>query len=415
MPYIRKTTDIFISPEMESVLHQIQSKSEVASLLLKSRIPNEILVDNPINYIGVSSSDCTKISYLPKERFDTEDVWRTSKRIFCKPGAFVKKIFKDISEREVENFSTLYRNVQTTPVFEMKIVEGEELRKWYYYENYYDQSSSLGASCMKHRSCQRYMELYVKNPNKIKMLCMVNGDRLIGRALLWYGMSVDGTSYNVLDRIYTVCDEDYVFHFRKWADDNGFLYKKEQKWNNTLFFLSKDSETLKRGNIVLDNIDFESYPYMDTFKFLDKSTKTLYNYLPKDLDNIITISLSDGGYAGDEYLCEDGITHLYCYRNEMTFVRNRDIWTVVSNVVYSSVFDVNILRDDAVYSDELRDWIYVDPNLNNMDMINQLLEKNQRSEDRIRSIRDRHRDRASSSMYTWFEMAADHFIESATF
>lgn len=391
MPYIRKTSDIFISPEFEAVLVQMTT-SEVARLLLKQRHPVETLVDNHVNYIGVSSADRTKISYLTKDRFDTEDVWRTSKRIYAKPGSFIRKIFKDISDKEVELFSILYRNIQSVPVFQFKVVQGEDVRKWYHHHNYYDQSSSLGNSCMKHSSCQKYMDIYVQNPNQVKMLCMMNGGLLVGRALMWHGMTDGEKTYDVLDRIYTINDEEYLYHFRKYADDNGFIYKKEQKWNNTMFFLSKGQESLIRGHIKLDHSDFATYPYMDTFKFLDRTTNTIYNHIPENVD-IITISGGEGHYQPHDFLREDGLNHTYWYPHEMVYIKDRKIWTVCNGVVYSEIYDAHILRTDAVYHDELRDWIYVDPNLNEWEMIRTTVER-KKTEDAIRqkkfdSIRNR--------------------------
>ena len=68
MAYIRKTTDILTSYDLDLVLEQIKDNSEVARLLLKKRHPIENLVDKHINYISISNSDKTKISYLTPER-----------------------------------------------------------------------------------------------------------------------------------------------------------------------------------------------------------------------------------------------------------------------------------------------------------------------------------------------------------
>ena len=118
MAYIRKTTDILTSHELDFVLEQIKDNSEVARLLLKKRHLIESLQENHVNYISISNSDKTKISYLTSERSQSiinsspygessDELWSSSRRFHVKPGAFISKIFKDISSREIEIFSTL--------------------------------------------------------------------------------------------------------------------------------------------------------------------------------------------------------------------------------------------------------------------------------------------------------------------
>ena len=71
MAYERKTIDIFISDELRDFLSQIAHDSVVASLLLKRRHVKEDLVDEPVNYISISSVDKSKISYLTQERINS--------------------------------------------------------------------------------------------------------------------------------------------------------------------------------------------------------------------------------------------------------------------------------------------------------------------------------------------------------
>ena len=62
MPYQRKTKDVHIHPRLLEVLNRIANRSEVAKLLLKSKISKEDLVDDPIDYIAISKEECDKIS-----------------------------------------------------------------------------------------------------------------------------------------------------------------------------------------------------------------------------------------------------------------------------------------------------------------------------------------------------------------
>lgn len=362
---------LYISSEMKLILAQMKEQSNLAKILLDEDIDIDILADDYVNYISVSTVDVSKISYLPKDRVESDiDLWSSKKRIYAKPGTFLRKVFKNITDREVEIFSTIYRNIQLTKGIDFQIVEGEDIRMWYLHENYLNQSSSLGNSCMKYESCQKYMDIYTKNNSNIKMLCVFNDGLLVGRALLWYGVVDNSTTYNILDRVYTINDEEYMYHFKKWADDNGFFYKKEQKWNNTLFFVSNGVDKIIRGSIKLSNTDFKTYPYLDTFKFLDKKNNTVYNYIPIDNDNIITISGAEGSPQSFDFLKEDGLTNLFWYSSDMVYVGYKNIWTHKVEVVKSKIYDTYILKTETVYNNDISDWIYLDDSLNNWDEIN---------------------------------------------
>jgi hypothetical protein len=364
MAYTRKTSDIITSYDLDCVLEQIKDNSEVARLLLKQRHPIENLVDNHINYISISNSDKTRISYLTPERLDAllsngEDVWTSSKRFHIKPGAFISKIFKNIHPKEVENFSQLFRNVQTKITTNFKIVSGSNIPHYYHYQSYLSESGSLGNSCMKYDSCQDYLDLYTDNTDKISMLVMTTDDRrLIGRALLW---SID--DMKIMDRIYTIDDETYQFHFKKWADDNGYLYKKEQKWNNTLFFESKGKTIYKEISFELKSFKFNHYPYMDTFKFLDTSDGVISN-IPRT-SNVRTLSSADGSTYEYDHLVMCEKSKLFYNYNDTTYLNYCQMRVHDGICVYSDVFDTSILREDAEYDPTINDWIFKDDDLNN--------------------------------------------------
>ncbi|NBO22792.1 hypothetical protein EBU94_05560 [bacterium] len=382
MAYIRKTSDLYVSPELHEVLEQIKPNSEVAKLLFKPRVPHEILVENHVNYISISKDDPTKISYLTSDKIQKfesgewpmDEIWTSSRRIKIKPGAFVKKLFKDISEVEIEKFSSLYRSVQTTGGFTFKVVKGSEILHYYHYNTYSKQDSSLGSSCMKHSSCQDWLSIYGDNQDSIQMLVMLDtNNQLLGRALLWNNCFVREKSdliqgVKIMDRIYTVNDENWTFHFKKWADDNGYFYKKEQKWNNTLFFESKGEEKFMEIDIQLNKTNYRRFPYLDTFKFLNRQTNTLHNYIPTEGD-IITLSSADGYHQSKDCLCMDGLTKLFHWKHDLVLVEYRGFLTHPDNVHYSSSNDCYILREDAVYDPKKRDYVFREDFLKNVEQI----------------------------------------------
>lgn len=365
MSYVRKTSDIITSNEFDYVLEQMKHNSQVANLLLKQRHSLDNLVDGHINYISISSSDNTKISYLTPERIDLllsngDDLWTSNKRFHVKPGAFVSKIFKNISPKEVEIFSTLFKNIQSDINMKFLVVSGSQIYNYYHYSSYLETNGSLGASCMKYDQCQSYLELYTTNPNLVKLLVLLDdNNKLIGRALLW-----EFSDNKIMDRIYTINDETYQYHFKKWATDNDYWHKKEQKWNNTLYFEKNGKVDFKELEIKLKNFDFEYYPYMDTFKFIDLKEGKLYNYHPSGI-KFHTISSAEGKIqSGSVFgICEK--TKLFYCSDSINYVPNRDMMVCSDFTVYSDIYGIYILREDAVYNSDLNDWIYQDEKLNN--------------------------------------------------
>lgn len=357
MAYERKTNDLFISDELRDTLKEIESESIVASLLLKKRHDKDELVDNPVNFISISRDDRTKISYLTSERMAdlSEDLyWTTSRRFQAKPGAFISKIFKGVSSKEVEKFSNLFRSQVLMPKFRFDIIKGESIRGYYHWESYSSDRGTLGASCMKHDNCQKYLDLYTDNTDQISMLCMFNEDGgLMGRALLW-----NFESYKIMDRIYTICDEDLSFHFKQWATKNGYLYKSEQNWFNTQQFeqVGQKKQTIKL-ELKIKNSSFKYYPYMDTFKFQDTNTGYLYNYLI-DSPNMRTLCSSDGSRYEHNYLRSDGVDNVLRYQGDCVWVEYTQFYTHCNNTQWSDINDQYILKKDVIHDDEINDFIF---------------------------------------------------------
>jgi hypothetical protein len=356
MTYERKTVDILVSDELKSILSEIEHDSLVAKILLKKRHSKESLVDDPINYISISTSDNTKISYLTSDRMskmEESEYWSSSRRFQTKPGSFVSKIFKDIPAKEVEKFSNLYKTFTKKSKFKFEVVSGTDIKKYYRYDSYQNDSGTLGSSCMKHDESQRLLDIYSDNTEQLSMLVMINEDGFLkGRALLW-----KFNSYKIMDRIYTICDEDYAFWFKKWATDNGYLFKSEQNWYNSLFFenIGGKKQELKL-KVSLENKKFEYYPYMDTFKFID-SDCNLYNYQPDGI-KFKTLCSTDGTKYGGDYLKFDGIDKVYRYSHESCYLEYLDIFTRSGNCYYSDVNDCYILVKDAVWIREINDYIF---------------------------------------------------------
>lgn len=376
MSYKIKKHGILLSDKFKSVLSEFESDSIVASLLLKKEHDEDDLVENPISFISISIDDVTKISYMTQDRMsivNPEEYWTSSRRFQTKPGVFISKIFKNISAKEVEKFSNLYKSHVSKPKFTFKIVCGESIREYYHYLSYVNDRGSLGVSCMKHDSCQDYLNIYVDNRDTAKMLVMLNDSGgLMGRALLW-----DFESYKIMDRIYTSSDEQLTFHFKRWASENGYLHKSDQNWFNTLFFeqVGQKKQELKL-KVKLKFNGYRTYPYMDTFKFIDIDSGDLYNYMPDGV-SFRTLCSTDGSKYDSNYLKFDSIDKILRYGDDSVFLDYINIWTSQGNANWSDINNQYILKRDCKYDRVVDDYVFDGEyeNLNNSIKYREALKK----------------------------------------
>lgn len=385
--YIRKTIDLYISDSLRDLLEQFKDESQVASLLLHKRLAKEDVVDGNVNFISISDSDKTKISYLTEDRIEkisqsaTDDYWTTSKRFHCKPGAFVTKLFNGISQKEIEKFSNLYKSFSDKKDFTMKVVSGQDIAKYYNQETYSSNSGTLGNSCMKYSRCQRFFKIYTENPDVISMLVMKSPTgSLIGRALVW---NIDGQK--VMDRIYTIQDDEYAVFFKQWAMKNDCVFKTHQNWNHTLQFDSKEETKEYKFAVKLKNYTFEYYPYLDTFKWINLNDGTIANY--KISEDFSVISNADG-QAHPHYMLEfDDISRDWQWRGNLFYLEDLNIRTNSNNLNHSETLGKWILKSESYYDEDLRDFFYTDSSKNDEKLVNERREIIKRINDEEKKFR----------------------------
>lgn len=357
MAYVRKTYDLFISDELKTILESIKSESVVADLLLKTRHSKEDLVEDPVNFISVSTQDSGRISYLTTERIgmiNEFEYWTSSRRFHVKPGGFISKFFKDISAKDIEVFSNLYRAEAKKPQFKFKVVNGEDIRRYYHYDYHANNNGSLGVSCMRYDSCQNLFDVYVENPDKISLLLMLDDrGQVMGRALLW-----NFDSNKIMDRIYSINDEQLSFYFKKWSTENGYYFKSQQNWHNSIQFERLgEGKKVFRFDIKLNNSDFKYYPYMDTFKFFNPDTGTFSNYRPEGRDHY-TLCSSDGSKYDWNYLEFDDYEKVYRHRGTVVRLQYLEMTAHPDRCNYSEIFDEYILSEHVEWREDIRDYVF---------------------------------------------------------
>lgn len=363
---------LHLSDGLVDVLTRIQDASVIAKQLLdlSEDLSSHPVRDDYADYISLSVDVDGMISFVSPSRVQAIrdkgsnfefDIWNSKMRYRSRPAAVVQKILQEFRSRDLEIFSNVFKSALGLTKFTFKQVSGSEIRDWYHYSCISELRGSLANSCMKYDHCQDYFRIYTQNVEKISMLLMVNSNnKLMGRALLWTFEDV-----KVMDRIYTIDDDELVYHFKHWAQENGYLYKPLQRWNNSLDFVENGQQVKKRFSIKLKFSRFSKYPYLDTFKFLDSRNGILTNHKTENTDMVLI--QADGGWSEADILTEDYIDGVYHHTSEMVpliyDINTRErleepVYTHSGNACYSSVNSQFIYNNHAKSDDILLDHIF---------------------------------------------------------
>ena len=234
--------------------------------------------------------------------------------------SLLKKSGQEVNPSELEDFVIKFNNAVKSKkenLFkDFQIVKREDIREYYLEDNYESSNHTLGASCMRYEKCQKYLDIYVKNPNQVSMVVLFSEkypEKIRGRALLWTDIKYkdlpdyDGKPF--MDRIYVNNSKDEEL-FKEFAKKNGFVYKRNQDFSKYGFLFNGEDAKITRLDVRLEYNSFEYYPYIDT----------LANYTPwnSNLNNIhgeYTLNETDGT-NGESEGCEtcDGEEYIDCSR-----------------------------------------------------------------------------------------------------
>lgn len=284
------------------------------------------------------------ISFLPKDKepeYTDNGTWARRNRQEGKPGKiFQKALVKEFKQREWELFVNNFK-AEVCQCNNFEIVSGEDIRKWYLDENYYECVGSLGNSCMRHESAQDFFDIYVDNA---KMLITKKGGRLTGRAIVW---EIDENT-TLLDRIYTCFD--YL--------ENCFIdYAKEHKWiireNNSLLHSGEEQRWLVPDDdyncprpipmTIKLKSRYDQFPYVDSFRYYNDDKNTISTSFDK-----YCLDSTDGDYMRCSITCDN------CGRVFYGYDEDGDL---PDEMHYSEYADMYVCDDCSFYSEILEDYI----------------------------------------------------------
>jgi hypothetical protein len=280
-------------------LHSEIPDNEIVQALINHEVQRD-----EIDYIELAPKDKELlISYIPSNRLPKinklgQNVWDTSYRQECKIGKALNKILiYPVNSESIKTFVERAQKTASANAYEVNIYPSTDIPKYYLESNCIESpNSELGKSCMRHKKCQKYFDIYTNNPNLQIIVCLKNG-LVAARALLWSHVSVmveememfqDVVNLKelpkleglvVLDRIYSV--NPVASHMLKsWAKDKCDLMLTKAKQPHAF-------TDVRNGNVYnplilsqpLKNWRYKFYPYVDTFSIYNPKTGILTNYL----------------------------------------------------------------------------------------------------------------------------------------
>jgi hypothetical protein len=270
------------------------------------------------------------------------DFYNPKLRYHSSIGKLLKKIIPKVDslygQKELANFITLfksesYKELGTNHEFIFEEATEDRILWGYHSANYYEDSNTLGSSCMRYNHCQEYLYIYSENPDKISLGMLLKENKVAARALIWrIGDDV------WFDRIYAM------------DHDAEIILKNHLEGLNMNNCYNEDYKLF----VNLKNTYFDYYPYMDTFKYLVKgeglcsNCNVSYDKELTDVDGNVesrcdccehtdceTYEITIGSNRGD-YVCTDCGVLLaddeYAMRNNATYCEHSDTHELTRNV-----------------------------------------------------------------------------------
>lgn len=195
------------------------------------------------------------------------------------------------SDAQIEEFVNKYKSEidKMNDIFgKFKLVKGDDIKHWYDESNYQHSGvriGTLGSSCMRYDSCQKYFDIYTKNPDVCSLLILKtdDGEKIKARALIWQLSKPSGITF--MDRVYTHADSDFDL-FRQYAEEKGWYRRPTNDFNKTYKMLNPEGELVDMGHlsVIIKKGEYSYYPYIDTLNYFNPSGLLTTNKLDGEFE-----------------------------------------------------------------------------------------------------------------------------------
>lgn len=228
--------------------------------------------------------------------------------------------------KDVESFIAMYKTIiNVNTKFDLfDVVKGDKISYWYNFRHYKNRNGSLGGSCMSDVR-DSYFDIYCRNQNKVSLVILYSNNEkteIRGRAILW---ELDIPQNRIfMDRIYTNNSNDEHL-FIDFAKSNKWLFKEHQSYgpdSNIVDGITGISSHIKiktklDKNNLINNYEYDKYPYMDTMTYYNPITGIISN---SEIGQMYILNSTGGSY--DELDTDDIETVHSNYHNEDILQRN---------------------------------------------------------------------------------------------
>jgi hypothetical protein len=231
-----------------------------------------------------------------------------STRSNVKVGRFLNKVIntpKKYPESLIDKFVTYLRSKsKKKETYDIRLVKGDDIAKYYNSSNYAQMKGTLGSSCMTDKlgredvtirtphgtsttfgikGVSNIFDIYTKNPEVCNLLIMTDeSGKLAARALVW-NVSVkqkekDLGNIKFIDRIYST--EDWmVMKIQNWVKENGMARRLTNiGYNCSDIFYGEEKYYNVQMDVSVKKIHYSAFPYLDTFNYYDVKGGKLLNY-----------------------------------------------------------------------------------------------------------------------------------------
>jgi hypothetical protein len=273
---------------------------------------------------------------------------KTGKKRPIKLGKLFKILNLDIKDWEVEEFINALKESDSD---NLELVEGEKIKYYYNPQN----CDGEFYSCMADEDKSKFLDIYSKNPNQVKMLVLKNEKgKAEGRALVWKLDSGD----LAMDRIYT-------------SNENKSKFYTYANKNNILTSIPEGAE------VTLDNKgEYEFYPYVDTLSYYDPESGIMTNIEQEEPwlhlistdgsstpANSVWSEINQEYIAGDEVVYDENLDD-YIYENQTkeSFITEKSYYEkdmIKIELVNKSFYDVYNYDYDIYVHEEIDSEYYL--------------------------------------------------------
>ena len=298
------------------------------------------------------------------------EFWKASRNP-ARIGRLIGQIFPGkYSNPEIEKFVNQFKAAAKKEE-SFIMAEGEDIDKWYWHENYLKVEGDLGRSCMAKK--KGLFGIYVENPEKVRLLVLLEDGKVKGRALVW---KVDSNKHGIeyyMDRQYTIEQPD-VEKFRNFAKDKGWAFKTGNNHHSAIVNFNGTDMGIEL-TVTLKQIQYDEFPYMDSFKRFDPTSAMLHNDDDRDeeFEGQYILDDTSGGYTEielgvwsewhgrniprDEAVWSDPYDD-YILDRHAVYVEGRGYFHEDDeSLVYCEWDDRLLYEDDCRWSEEGREWI----------------------------------------------------------